>query len=227
VSTKRRPSQSATRSGIWSWRWLGHYRRQQELSRREPLNHDELHIPGRYTDNIPGGDSNRANILLLESARVDRQEDFAAHFAHFNSYYLTAYLNAVIGNIGTRGIIIYATKLTTPPRPLACSITLDPPPQPIGLAAPVWVAYRASWNEHRGWCCHIRHLVNDQAEVHRFLGAPLVPAPEVVADFIARLTRIHTLNSLGPDHPAARYHYTPDELADHLTRFTPACVWLG
>jgi hypothetical protein len=227
MGVKRRPSQSATRRGIWSWRWLGPYRRGQEFSRREPLNHDDPQIPGGCIDNLPGSDSNRTNILFPESARVDQREDFTVHFGRCNSYYLTAYLNAVIGNISARGVVIYAAELTTPPRPLACSITLDPPPQPIGFAAPVWVAYRASWNEHRGWCCHIRHLVNDQAEVHRFLGAPLVPAPEVVADFIARLSRIQTLNNLGPDHPAPRCHYTPQELADHLARFTPACVWLG
>jgi hypothetical protein len=172
-------------------------------------------------------DSGRTNILVAKSALANRRQVGAFQFDCCNIYYLTAYLNAVIGNINKRGVLIYAVELTTTPQALSCSIILEPPPQPIGLAASVWAAYRASWDERRGWCCHIRHLINDQAEVHRYLGDPLVPAPEVVADFIAGLSRALTFKTLGPARAATRCHYSSRELADHLTHFIPTCVWIG
>lgn len=145
----------------------------------------------------------------------------------YNSYYLTAYLGAVVGGLSRRGVAVQAVELTSRSQPLGCDITFAPPRQPAGFSAPAWVAYQASWDEHRGWCCHLHHIAMDASKVRRFLGEPLVPAPEVVADFIADLCRVQTLGTLELARPAAGRRHTPQELADDLIRFTPTCVWIG
>lgn len=144
-----------------------------------------------------------------------------------NTHYLTAYLGAVIGCLHQRGTAIHAAELMSGPQSLHCSITFSPPRQVAGFSAPAWVAYYAAWNEHRGWCCDLHHNVNDRARVRRYLNKPLVPAPEVVADFIVELSRGQTLGALSMAEPAVRYRHTTQELADHLIRFTPTCTWLG
>jgi hypothetical protein len=158
---------------------------------------------------------------------AERRQDIVLHSDRYNIYYLTSYLSAVIGNLSKREMAIYSVELTPGPQSLGCSITLDPPSQPFGFTSPVWVTYNASWNEHRGWRCHIRHLVSEQSTIHRYLGEPLVPAPQVVADFIVGLSRVQTLTTLGPERPAARRRHTPQELTDELSRFTPTCAWVG
>ncbi|MDQ3760444.1 MAG: DUF6292 family protein [Actinomycetota bacterium] len=157
---------------------------------------------------------------------AQRRQDSLLRPNHYIIHYLTAYLGAVIGGLSQRGIVIHAVELAPTPKLLSCSITLNPPRQPAGLSGPVWVAYQASWDEHRGWSCQLHHIAKDQSRI-RYLGEPLVPAPDVVADFIAGLNRVQTLESLGPPRPAARPRHTPQELADDLIRFTPTCTWIG
>jgi hypothetical protein len=156
-----------------------------------------------------------------------RQDSLAPHFDRYNIHYLTAYLGAVVGGLSQRGMVIHAVKLMPRPQSLGCSITFDPPRQPVGFSAPAWVAYHASWDEYRGWCCHLHHITKDRSRVRRYLGEPTVPAPEAVADFIAGLSRVQTLGILGLARPAASRHHTPQELADDLIRFTPTCTWIG
>lgn len=142
-------------------------------------------------------------------------------------HYLTAYLGAVIGCLSQRGMVIHTVELTPSSQSLGCSITFDPPRQPVGFSAPAWVAYRANWDEYLGWCCQLHHIAKDHSRVRRYLGEPLVPAPGVVADFIAGLSRAQTLGTLGPARPAASFRHKPQELADDLIRFTPTCTWIG
>jgi Family of unknown function (DUF6292) len=121
-----------------------------------------------------------------------QQDNLLPHSAHYNTHYLTAYLGAVIGGLSQRGIVIHAVELTPSPQPLGCGITFDPPRRPVGFSAPAWVAYHASWDECRGWCCQLHHIATDHSRVRRYLGEPIVPAPEVVAEFIAGLSRVQT-----------------------------------
>jgi len=148
-------------------------------------------------------------------------------FQHSRVHYLAAYLGAVAGGLGQRGMVIHAVELTPTPESLGGSITFVPPRQPAGFSPPVWVAYQARWDEHRGWCCLLHHVTNDQSKVRRFLGEPLVPAPEMVADFIAGLSKVQTLKTLGSAHPVSYRRRTPQELTDDLIRFTPSCTWIG
>ena len=165
---------------------------------------------------------------ITRSAIAERRQDNVVfHPDHYNIHYLTAYLGAVVGCLNQRGLVIHAVERTSTPQSLGCSITFNPPRQPAGFSASVWVTYQASWDEHHGWCCQLHHIANDQSRVRRYLGEPLVPAPEVVVDFITGLSRVQTLASLGPARPAARGRHTPQELADDLTRFTPTCTWIG
>lgn len=124
-------------------------------------------------------------------------------------------------------MVIQTVELTPTSQALGCSITMDPPRLTGGSSAPVWVTYQASWDEHRGWCCWLHHSANDQSKVRRFLGEPLVPAPDVVADFIAGLRQVQTLGTLGPVRPVPYRRRTPQQLADELSRFTPSCTWIG
>lgn len=149
------------------------------------------------------------------------------HSDYSHVHYLTAYLGAVAGCLGQRGMVTHAVELTPTRQSRGCSITFDPPRQPAGFSAPVWVAYQANWDEHRGWCCRLRHVVNDQSRVRRYLGEPLVPAPGVVADFIAGLCHVQTLGALGPARSVTYRRRAPQELADDLIRFTPTCTWIG
>ncbi|MGH8571532.1 MAG: DUF6292 family protein [Gammaproteobacteria bacterium] len=129
--------------------------------------------------------------------------------------------------LGQRGMVIRAAELTPTLQWRACSITFDLPRQPAGFSAPTWVAYQANWDEHRGWCCRLHHIANDQSKVRRYLGEPLVPAPKVVADFIAGLSRVQTLGALGSARYVTYRRRAPQELADELIRFTPTCTWIG
>lgn len=149
------------------------------------------------------------------------------HPDYSHVHYLTAYLSAVAGCLGQRGMVIHAAELTPILQRRGGSITFDPPRQPTGLSTPTWVAYQANWDEHRGWCCRLRHVANDQSRTGRYLGEPLVPAPAVVADFIAGLGRVPTLRALGPARTVTYRHRAPQELADDLIRFTPTCTWIG
>lgn len=161
---------------------------------------------------------------MLAQRRLD---EFVPRSRQYNVHYLTAYLSAVTGCLRQRGMIIHAATLTPTPQSLSCSITFSPPRQPVGFSAPAWVAYSGSWNEHRGWCCELHHIANDRARVRRYLNNPLVPAPEVIADFVIGISRVQTLGSVGAAEPGAGYHHTVQELADDLIRFTPTCTWLG
>lgn len=162
-------------------------------------------------------------VILAER----RHDSLVLHPDHSHVHYLTAYLGAVTGGLGQRGMVVHAVELTTTPQSLGCSITFDPSRQPAGSSVPVWMAYQASWDEHRGWCCRLHHVANDQSRVRRYLGEPLVPAPEVVADFIAGLSRVQTLGNLGHARPATYRRRAPQKLADDLIRFTPTCTWIG
>lgn len=155
------------------------------------------------------------------------EDDLTPHPDRYNSHYLRAYLGAVAGGLSQRGMVIHAVVLTSTQHSLNCSIAFAPPPQPAGLSPPAWVAYRAGWDEHLGWCCYLHHIDKDQSKVRRYLGEPLVATPRVVVDFMAGLSRVQTLGILGPGSPPARRHHTPQELADELIRFTPSCTWLG
>lgn len=151
----------------------------------------------------------------------------ALHSDYSHVHYLAAYLSAVAGCLGQRGMVIHAAELTPTRHRRGCRITFDPPRQPAGFSMPAWVAYQASWDEHRGWCCRLRHVANDQSRIGRYLGEPLVPAPGVVADFIAGLSRAQTLRALGPARTVTYRRRAPQELADDLIRFTPTCTWIG
>jgi hypothetical protein len=155
-----------------------------------------------------------------------RQDNLVFRPDHYNIHYLTAYLGAVAGCLSQRGLVIHAIARTPTPQSLGGTITFDPR-QPAGFSAPAWVAYQASWDKHHGWCCQLHHIAKDQSRVRRYLGEPVVPAPEVVADFIAGMSHVQTLGTLGPARPAARGSHTPQELADDLIRFTPTCTWIG
>jgi len=126
-----------------------------------------------------------------------RQGNLTFHPERYNIHYLTAYLGAVIGDLSQRGMVIHAVKLSPSPQSLGCSITFDPPSQPIGFSAPAWVAYNANWDECRGWSCQLHHITKVRSRVRRYLGEPIVPAPEAVADFIAGLSRVQTLVACG------------------------------
>ena len=156
-----------------------------------------------------------------------REANLVHHCDRYNSYYLAAYLGAVTGALRQHGMVIHAVELTPRSQPLGCGIIFDPPGHAVGFSAPAWVAYQASWDEHRGWCCHLHHIAMDDSKVRRYLGEPLVPAPGVVADFIAGLSRVQTLGTVELARSAAYRRHTPQELADDLTRFTPTCVWIG
>lgn len=156
-----------------------------------------------------------------------RQDDLVLHSERYNIYYLTAYLGAVTGGLSQRGMVIRAVELTPRSQPLGCRITFVPPRRPVGFSAPAWVVRHASWDECRGWRCQLHHIAKDHSKVRRYLGEPLVPAPEVVADFIAGLSHVQTLGTLELARPAARCRHTPQELTDDLIRVTPACVWTG
>lgn len=156
-----------------------------------------------------------------------RQGNLVSHSELYNIYYLTAYLGAVTGGLSQRGMVIHAVELAPKTQPLGCSITFAPPRQPVGFSAPAWVAGHASWDECRGWCCQLHHIARDHSKVRRYLGEPLVPAPEVVVDFIAGLSHVQTLGTLELPRPAARCRHTPQELTDDLIRFTPTCIWTG
>lgn len=146
---------------------------------------------------------------------------------HYFIHYLTAYLSAVAGSLSQRGLVIHTAGLTPVPQSLGCSIGFEPPRQPPGFSAPVWVVFQASWDEHRGWCCRLHHSAKNKSTVRRYLGEPLVPAPEVVAEFIAGLSRVRTPGSLGQARPAVFRRHTPRELAEELIRFTPTSTWIG
>lgn len=165
---------------------------------------------------------------MTTSARRVTQDGSASspvsHLDHSRVHYLAAYLGAVTAGLGQRGMGIHAVELMPTPEPLRCNITFDPPRQIAGFSALVWVAYQASWDEDRGWCCWLHHIANDQSKIRRFLGEPLVAAPEVVADFIAGLRQVQTP---GPTRPVPYRRRAPQELADDLTRFTPSCTWIG
>lgn len=156
-----------------------------------------------------------------------RQGNLALHPDYAHVHYLTVYLSAVASCLGQRGMVIRAAELTPTLQWRACSITFDLPRQPAGFSAPTWVAYQANWDEHRGWCCRLHHIANDQSKVRRYLGEPLVPAPKVVADFIAGLSRVQTLGALGSARSVTYRRRAPQELADELIRFTPTCTWIG
>jgi hypothetical protein len=156
-----------------------------------------------------------------------QQDDLVRHPDHYNMHYLTAYLGAVIGGLSQRGMVIHAVERTLNPQSLGCSITFEPPHQPVGLSASERVVYHTSWDEKRGWCCQLLHVAKDQSRVRCYLGKPLVPAPERVVDFLAGLTRVQTPGSLALARPAACCRHTAQELADDLIRFTPTCTWIG
>jgi hypothetical protein len=162
-------------------------------------------------------------VMLVEG----RRNTLVPHLSQHNTYYLTAYLGAVTGCLRQRGTAIYAAELMPSPQSLNCSITFCPPRQHAGFTVPAWVAYYAGWNEHRGWCCELHHIVNQRSRVRRYLKKPLVPAPDVVADFIVESTRGQTLGTLSAAEPGAHDRLTTQELADDLIRFTPSCTWLG
>lgn len=162
------------------------------------------------------------------SKLAERRQDTAIlQSDHYSIHYLTAYLGAVIGGLSQRGIMIQKVELTPRPQPLGCSITFDPPRQQVGFSAPALVAHHASWNEYRGWSCHLHHIAKGQSDVLRYLGEPLVPPPELVIDFIVGLSRVQALGNLGPARPSARCRHTAQELVDDLSRFTPTCTWIG
>lgn len=174
--------------------------------------------------------------LQVSTCRRTTRRPVSTHRAHgqptlhrdqYNVHYLTAYLGTVTGNLGQRGMVIHSVELTSGPQSLGCSITFDPPRQAVSRNTSAWVTYRASWNEHRGWCCHLRHVAVNYFVVRRYLGEPLVAAPEVVANFIAGLSRVQSLGTLGRNPPAACGQHTPQEFADDLVRFIPTCVWIG
>jgi hypothetical protein len=175
----------------------------------------------------PVADQNLLPEKIPEILAGQRQDNLALHPDRYNTHYLTAYLGAVIGGLSQRGMVIHAVELTLSPQSLGCSITFDPPRQPVGRSAPAWVAYHAGWDEYRGWYCRLHHITKVRSRVRRYLGEPIVPAPEAVADFIAGLNRVQTLGILGLARPAAACHHTPQELADDLIRFTPTCTWIG
>jgi hypothetical protein len=104
-----------------------------------------------------------------------RQDNFVLHPDRYIIHYLIAYLGAVAGGLSQRGLVIHAVELTPSSQSLGCSITLDPPCQRAGFSAPAWVAYQASWDEHRGWCCQ------------------------------AGLSRVQTLGTLGLARPTGRH----------------------
>jgi hypothetical protein len=141
-------------------------------------------------------------------------------------HYLTAYLAAVIGGLSQRGMVIHAVERTLNPQSLGCSITFEPPHQPVGLSVSDQVTYHTSWDENRGWCCQLLHVAKDQPRVRCYLGKPLVPAPEHVVDFLAGLTRVRTPGTRDMARAACCRH-TAQELADDLIRFTPTCTWIG
>lgn len=162
----------------------------------------------------------RSTVLALRPP-----ENFVPGHSHI--HYLTAYLGAVTGGLGQRGMVIHAVELMPVPQTLSCSITFAPPLPPAGFSEPAWVAYEASWDEHRGWCCLLHHVAHDQSRVRRYFGEPVVPAPEAVADFIAGLSRVQTLGTLGPAPTTPYRRGAPRELADDLIRFIPPCTWVG
>lgn len=96
----------------------------------------------------------------------------ALHSDYSHVHYLAAYLSAVAGCLGQRGMVIHAAELTPTLHRRGCRITFDPPHQPAGFSMPAWVAYQANWDEHRGWCCRLRHVANDQSRIGRYLGEP-------------------------------------------------------
>ncbi|HET9255003.1 MAG TPA: DUF6292 family protein [Pseudonocardiaceae bacterium] len=163
----------------------------------------------------------------MSACRPSRAEGDPAHFDHYSAYYLTAYLGAVAGGLSRRGIVIHTAELTPGPRFLGCGITFDPPRKPADQDPSAWVARHASWDECHGWCCQLYHVATDQSVVRRYLGEPLVPAPELVVDFIAELSRVRALGALGPARPAARCHRSPQELINDLIQFTPTSTWIG
>jgi hypothetical protein len=156
-----------------------------------------------------------------------RLGNIVLHPDYSHVHYLTVYLSAVAGCLGQRGMVIRAAELTPTLQWRGCRITFDPPRQPGGSSAPAWMVYQASWDEHRGWCCRLHHIANDQSRIHRYLGEPLVPAPGAVADFIAGLSDLQTLRAPGPARPVTYRRRAPQELADDLIRFTPTCTWIG
>jgi hypothetical protein len=133
----------------------------------------------------------------------------------------------VTGGLSQRGMMVHAVEFTSSTPPLSCSITFDPPRPSVGYGAPTWVVDQADWDEQCGWCCQLHHIAEGQTIVRCYLGEPLVPAPEAVADFIVGLSRAQTLTALGLAHHAGGCKHTPEELADDLVRFTPSCTWIG
>jgi hypothetical protein len=165
----------------------------------------------------------KGQTMLAERGQVS----FATCPSQYNILYLSAYLVAVTGCLRQRGLTIHTAELTPSSQILSCNVTFSSPGQPVGFNVPAWVAYHASWNEHRGWCCELHHIAHDRSSVRRYITGPLVPAPAVVADVIVGLSRVQTLGNLGAAEPGARYRHTAQELADDLTRFTPTCTWIG
>jgi Family of unknown function (DUF6292) len=165
--------------------------------------------------------------MIIRVSNVSRTVTSRICPGQHNIHYLTSYLGAVIGCLRRCGITIHAVELTPSPQPLSCSITFSPRRQPVGFSMPTWIADHASWNEHRGWCCVLHHNASDRFRVRRYLNKPLVPAPQVVADFIVGLSRVQTLGILDAAEPGVIYRHTVQELADDLVRFTPNCTWIG
>ena len=162
-----------------------------------------------------------------QTASAERRQGGCACLSQYNILYLSVYLGAVTGCLRQRGLTIHTAELTPGPQTLSCNVAFSSPGQPIGFNVPAWVAYHASWDEHRGWYCELHHIARDRSSVRRYITGPLVPAPASVADAIVGLSRVQTLGDLGAAEPGARYRHTAQELADHLTLFTPTCTWIG